>query len=444
MKNKHHLWAYGFLTLALVGAVCVAAYQANRVAQANGKLEKVYQSAMLETVDNMGSLAVKLEKVLLTEDAGNNVLLLSQISNQAGTAQKNISILPLSHDAAAPLIRFCAQTGEYAQALSKKLADGETLDEEELSQVATLLNQCTLLLGQLFLSGDEMEQGNLLFNTDSSVFYSDLSVESRPLESLGDKDNGMNYPTLIYDGAFSDGRHRGEPKALPKDEITHEQAIQIARTFVGEEGITSATEAPDQGGAIPCFGVQIQKNDMVLTLQITKQGGKVLLMLPEKAEFEARMTLEEAKEAAKQFLEKNGFESMEPNYYQMYDGLAVINFASSQDGVLLYPDMVKAQVRLDTGETVGIEANNYWMNHTIRTLEGAAITKEQAEQKLSSRLNVTGSRLCVIPFKDTELLCYEFSGDFLDSQYLVYIDALTGNEVQLLKIVSVENGVLTL
>ena len=51
----------------------------------------------------------------------------------------------------------------------------------------------------------------------------------------------------------------------------------------------------------------------------------------------------------------------------IYDGLAVINFVALQDGVLLYPDLVKVQVRMDTGEIVGMEANNYLMNHTVRT-----------------------------------------------------------------------------
>lgn len=34
---------------------------------------------------------------------------------------------------------------------------------------------------------------------------------------------------------------------------------------------------------------------------------------------------------------------MEQNHYQLYDGLAVINFVALQDGVLLYPDLVKVR-----------------------------------------------------------------------------------------------------
>jgi hypothetical protein len=441
MKKRLAFCVLIFITMLAVG---VAAFQTMQAKRANDRVEKLYQSAMLETVDYMGSMAVKLEKVLITEDIGNNVLLLSQISNQAGAAQKNLGMLPLSHEAAAPLQRFCAQTGEYAQALSRKLADGERLDETEAAQVAALLNQCTLLMGQLFFSADEMESRGLLFMNDKSVFYENPAADSRPLESIGDKDNGMDYPTLIYDGAFSDGRHRGEAKALPDMLITKEQAIEAARAFVGEEGIKSAEEAAGQEGGIPCYGVRIVKNDVELILQITKKGGKVLLMMPEHAAFEALLTLEEARAGAALFLQSRGFNEMAANYYQVYGGLAVINFTSVQDGIVLYPDMVKVQIRLDTAEVVGIEANSYWMNHALRQLEAARITEQEAREKVSSRLQISDVRLCVIPHMGGEKLCYEMAGQYSDSDYLVYIDAMTGKEVQMLKIISVEDGVMTL
>lgn len=54
----------------------------------------------------------------------------------------------------------------------------------------------------------------------------------------------MQYPTLIYDGAFSDARHLGEPKGLPEGTVTQDEAIAIARAFVGEDRVISAQSAP--------------------------------------------------------------------------------------------------------------------------------------------------------------------------------------------------------
>ena len=93
----------------------------------------------------------------------------------------------------------------------------------------------------------------------------------------------------------------------------------------------------------------------------------MLWMVPEHAAFAPALTLEECAEAAQGFLLDRGYGEMEANHYQVYDGLAVINFVAVQDGVLLYPDLVQVQIRMDTGEVVGLEANNYLMNHTRRT-----------------------------------------------------------------------------
>jgi germination protein YpeB len=109
----------------------------------------------------------------------------------------------------------------------------------------------------------------------------------------------------------------------------------------------------------------------------------------------------------------------------------------------MYPDLIKVQVRMDTGAVVGIEANNYLMNHTERVLPDIVLNVEQAREMVSDRLDVTHERLCVIPRENGEKLAYEFIGKWSDSEFIIYIDALTGAELQILKIVDAENGVLT-
>ena len=107
-------------------------------------------------------------------------------------------------------------------------------------------------------------------------------------------------------------------------------------------------------------------------------------------------------------------------------------------------------VRMDTGDIVGLEANNYWTNHTVRENLTPALSAEEAQRFVSGRLTVEGSRLCVIPVDDgmntgvTEKLCWEFSGTWSSSRYLVYIDAQTGAEEQVLKVVTGNDGTLTM
>lgn len=443
MQKKHHIILYSLLSLALVLSFVYAGQQASLAKQMENSLEDVYKSALTQSVSALESMGVKLEKLLISASPTQGATLLAQLSRQAGEVQQNLSLLPLSHSAIGPTVRFANQLSDYTLVLTSHLAENDTLTDEDAATLSDLRAQLSQLGSQLYLAQQQMDAKQLAFVPQQSLFYANSQADVRPLEQLEDKDSGMDYPSLIYDGAFSDGRHLGTPKGLPEGAIAADQAIEIAKEFVGADRVKSAISAASVIGTIPAWGVTIDTADCQLTLEVTKQGGKVLWMVPEHASFTPQLSLDDCREKAAAFLESRGFGAMEAHYYQVYDGLAVINFAATQDDVILYPDLVKVQVRLDTGEIVGIEANNYWMNHVTRTLATPALTQAEAQQKVSSRLSITKGRLCLIPHLGKERLCYEFIGTWDDNQYQIYIDASTGEEVELLKIIPVENGILT-
>lgn len=441
MQTRHHVIFYSFLAVTLTLSILYGVRQGALLTRAETALEETYQSALADAVDHLNGLSLKLEKLMLTQEPGSTVLLLSQISRQAGEAQSRLAFLPLSHQAMGDAVRFCAQAGEYAQTLARRTAGGENWSQQDAQQLEYLASQAALLWGQLELSRQQMAQEELSFLGDRSSFYLNAQGDVRPVEQVYGSE--MNYPTLIYDGAFSDSRHLGAPKGLPAGEITQAEAVAIARDFVGAERVTNAVQAPNTLGAIPAWGVAVQAGDVLLNVEVTRQGGKVLWMMPEHAEFSPDLTLEACQESAQAFLESRGFGEMAANHYQVYGGLATINFAAVQEGVILYTDQVKVQCRLDTGEVVGIEANNYWMNHVRREKLAPALTQGEARQQVSGKLTITDQRLCVIPYLGGERLCYEFAGNYEDSDYRVYIDALTGEQIELLKIIPVDNGVLS-
>ena len=131
---------------------------------------------------------------------------------------------------------------------------------------------------------------------------------------------------------------------------------------------------------------------------------------------------------------------MRPTYFQMYQGVAVISFAATQGETLLYPDLIKVQCRLDTAQVVGWEARNYLMNHTNRGLLTPQLTREEARTRVSERLKTNAARLCLIPTDAGEKLCYEFQGEYGGHTYLAYINADTGRQEELLKVVEGASG----
>jgi spore germination protein len=134
---------------------------------------------------------------------------------------------------------------------------------------------------------------------------------------------------------------------------------------------------------------------------------------------------------------------MEPNYYLKYDGTVLFNFNYKEDDVTIYPDLVKVKVALDNGEIVGYDASSYYISHYDRNIEKPNITLEEARDKVKIDFDVNSTRLALIPIGKEEVLCYEFKGKYRDADYIVYINAINGNEEKILQVIKDEKGTLT-
>ena len=154
---------------------------------------------------------------------------------------------------------------------------------------------------------------------------------------------------------------------------------------------------------------------------------------------------EEADKKGKAFLESKGFKNMKETYYLKQEGIVTINYAATQNDVVMYPDLIKVKVALDNGEILGIETTGYLNNHTERDLSKVKITKEEAKKTLNKDLQIESEGLAVIPTEwQTEILCYEFKGKVEDREFLVYINAENGREEDILIITNTPNGTLTM
>ena len=126
---------------------------------------------------------------------------------------------------------------------------------------------------------------------------------------------------------------------------------------------------------------------------------------------------------------------MELNYYSKHDGILTANYAATQNGVTLYPDLVKIQISMADGAILGVEAGNYLRNHVPRSLDLPALTEAEARARVNPALSVESVRLCVIPTDAAEVYCYEISCSGKGGTYLVYLDAVTGAEVDIMQVV---------
>jgi germination protein YpeB len=101
--------------------------------------------------------------------------------------------------------------------------------------------------------------------------------------------------------------------------------------------------------------------------------------------------------------------------------------------VVCYPDLVKVEVALDTGDIVGFEAKGYLTCHRSRDLSGFQLTQEEAETLVPSWVEVQSSSPALIPTSGGyETLCWEVLAQGADGrQALYYLNAETGGEEQI-------------
>ncbi|MEF9971324.1 MAG: hypothetical protein RR731_03315 [Oscillospiraceae bacterium] len=86
------------------------------------------------------------------------------------------------------------------------------------------------------------------------------------------------------------------------------------------------------------------------------------------------------------------------------------------------------------------------MAHCQRQLPQIAVSPEAAKERVAPELEVLGVRTALIPNAgNKEQLCHEFEcKDANDSRYIIYVNALTGEQEKILILLQDENGTLTI
>ena len=238
-----------------------------------------------------------------------------------------------------------------------------------------------------------------------------------------------------------------EKKGLTGEDIDEETAKKKVEEFYEIGDIKEINSLGfSENATIPAYNFTIINNkDENISISISKKGGHIIYMNYNREVSSEILSNEEADQKGKEYLEKRGYTNMKETYYLKQEGIMTINYAYSQDGVVMYPDLIKIKVALDNGDILGVETTGYLNNHTTRDISNVKITKEQAKENLNKDLNIESEGLAVIPTEwQTEILCYEFKGKVDDTEFLVYINAENGREEDILVIKDTPNGILTM
>lgn len=412
-------------------------YQFNRARRLMYYRDIEYNRVFSELTEYVDDLEISLLKGQVVSTSEQMAKLSSDLYGQASAAKANLSLLPLEGKTLTKTSEFLSQVGEYAHSISYKMLRGEKMSEKELKTMQELLRYADTLKDGL----DEMllgiNEGRISFQKkrEGMNFLSGGKVAmANELAKL--EDEFHNYPSLIYDGPFSQHLTQKESVFVKgKAEISQKQAQARAKRFVGNEEVTIS----EIGGKLPAYSVKSNS----VTVEFTRQGGILLLLMKDRIAEEEKLSISQAKEKAESFLQENGFTSMKESYYEKRDGVIVINYAYEQEGYIVFPDLVKVKVALDNGEIIGFESRGYVMNHVFREIPEEKITKEQALKNVNEHLETQEVTTAVIPLEDgSEAACYQIKGIVSNKHFLIYVNTQTGftEDVQIL--LENEGGVL--
>jgi len=427
----------GLLIVALTVSTIV--FHSQKISLKN-QLTAFYSKAFEQLMTDVTSLEAKLYKLNASNGLNQYTMLLMDVWRQTGDTEGSLAALPVSYQTTSTLTQFINRTGDYCHFLADKIARGENLTDDDFEQIKQLAQACGEVydeLGNLWQQGYPGDEG---FSED--VFLAS-DVQAGNLDFTN-----QEFPRLVYDGPFSESTEDKQPEGLGTAQVTRDQAAQAAAQFLGIDAAT-LTDAGEQNGTIPSFGFTGEQNGKSFEIYISKQGGQMLwYMGSSDGGISAVPTDEKYAEltnTAQQYLIDKGYGESASSYAQFYNGMAVINLAPVQEDVILYPDLIKVWVDIPTLTVIGIEAHNYLMSHKARTLEKPKLTEEEAKQKLTSSISVSDARLALIPMDtNQEKLCWEFTGSLDGQDYLIYINAQTGVEEDIMMIQHTNNGTLVM
>lgn len=413
-------------------------------------MELGYRMAVQEAATNLSNISTDLVKGLYAGTPAQLSQISAKLWKEASSAKSAISTLPVAELHLDNTHQFLSQVGDYALYLSRKTSNGETLTMEERENFLKLREYAERLSEAMDELDEQLESGAVTFADIEKLVAQGMDTDDLDDEmpvivtdsSLDAMEGGFSgYPSLIYDGPFSDHILDKTPiLTQTAATIDMDEARRIAQSVAEGKNIEYNRE---ENSSLPCYVFYSDE----CSIAITKHGGELCYLICPKGDedFALNLSPQQAIAEAQSFLKEQGLTSMAETYYEVDDGIITINFAYEQDGVRCYTDLIKVSVSMENGDILSYDARGYWVNHQQRSLAEPAISVEQARKVLSPQLTAESSRLALIPTDgENEALCWEFrcegtAGDHV----MVYINAATGAEQQILLLIEDEDGVLT-
>ena len=442
-KRRNRVRIVSFFAAIVVSLGIWSGINMYQLAVVKREVQASRERALTQLGTYMDDIDINLQKCLYSSTSAMLSDVSSKLWRSSSSAKESLSEITDGNTEISAVYKFLSQVGEYTLSLNEKIASGEKITSEETENLKKLKAYSEKLSQTINYLIEEEENGGLNFEEVKSTLQSEGEEKLYLATELNDANQALeDYPTLIYDGPFSDHINSKKSELLASlEEISQDKAQEKAAKFLGirADELYFLSKTDSNLSAYTFYNANA-------TISVTQKGGLVSYMLKSRYAGESRLTSEDAIKKATTFLNEKGYSRIKESYYSTNDGVCIINFAFYDKGITYYTDLIKVSVALDNGEIMGFDATGYIMNHKVRSVpEKEKYTLKSAQKLLKDSLEIISYKKAFIPTDfETENYVYEYHCKADDGQeILVYIDPLTGEEKDILILLYSDGGILT-
>lgn len=408
-----------------------------------------YNKSMYDTIGYIKNVEAELAKLQVTNTKSLQITTLANIWRESNLAKDNFESLPFEQESLDNTSKYLAQLSDYSYFLMKEVTLNNNFSKEDYDNISKLYIDCkniSLVMNNIY---NDLNNGNIHWDElsilgNDALKKSDISDEISNFAQISK--TFQQYEGLIYDGAFSDHILYSKPKLLKDNECSINEAQKYIQNLFKDE-VENITYIGESNGKIELYNFEVKtnKSEVKKNVYITKKDCRLYLIISDRKVKSENIVTQKAVDIGIEFLKKIGIDNVKETYYQKIENMLIINYASVQDNIILYPDLVKVKIALDNGEVCSVESQGYIYNHQERKDVTPAISIEKAREIVSGNVDIMDEELVIIPTESqNEILCYEFKGKVEDREVLIYINAKTGNEEKVLLILETDGGTLTI
>jgi len=409
--------------------------------------------ALTDFASHLDQLETDMAKGGVASNPTQKILYLSQISSKSDAALKDFAQIPAEQTGLSYLGQFLTQTGDFSRTLTQQIAGGgkvTTEEEKTLQDMHESLMPVNQKVQDLIV---RMDTENLVWTDPAPTMRQRLGfggpqiaeaaadgseAPSKSVRSgLDQLDASLQkLPPFSYTGEYAT-RVVAKPLGLPTGNVTKDQAQSTARDFLNKVGYPNIIPefAGDSQGELGGYTWKHKE----AYLEVSHQGGVVTYYRDQRSIEPRTLTQEEAASKAKLIMQSLGWQLVLTSS-EDFGAYVQLDFVAEKEGVTIYPDKVRVMIALDNGQLVGFDAVPYYAFHHSRTFP-AKISMDLAVRKLRPNFKLSEKRLAVIAKTgNQEVYSYEFRGQYQGEEYLIYLNASTGVEEKIQRILKTPRG----